>query len=166
MVPEPAGFARFSPGTIRGRLSYARRMTGPVLGLDLGTRRIGLAISNEEATLAFPAGHLVRVGRRRDLEAIRALVEERGVSCIVVGLPIHMDGREGVGAEAARAFARDLEQATEKPVEMMDERWTSQEAERALRDAPRARKRKKGNVDAIAATLLLRTWLEQRAGRP
>ena len=139
-------------------------MTGPVLGLDLGTRRIGLAISNPEGTLAFPAGHLDRVGRTRDIEALCALVRERDVSCIVVGLPIHMSGRSGKAAESARAFARSLEEATEKPVEMMDERWTSLEAERSLRDAPRAKKREKGNVDAIAATLLLRTWLEQRQG--
>ena len=137
-------------------------MMGPVLGLDLGTRRIGLAISNPEATLAFPAGHLERVGRKRDIEALRGLIEERGVSCIVVGLPIHMDGQEGDAAEAARVFARAPRKATEKPVEMMDERWTSVEAERSLRDAPRGRKRQKGNVDAIAATLLLRTWLERQ----
>lgn len=142
-------------------------MTGPILGLDLGTRRIGLAISNPEATLAFPAGHLERVGRKRDIEALGELVRERGISCIVVGLPIHMDGRAGKAAEVARDFARALALATEKPVEMMDERWTSLEAERSLRDAPRAKKRQKGNVDSVAATLLLRTWLERSAaGNP
>ena len=139
-------------------------MTGPVLGLDLGTRRIGLAISNSEATLAFPAGHLKREGGKKDIETLCGLVREREISCIVVGLPIHMDGRSGKAAESARAFARALAQATEKPVEMMDERWTSVEAERSLRDAPRAKKREKGNVDAVAATLLLRTWLEQQRG--
>ena len=138
-------------------------MTGPVLGLDLGTRRIGLAISNPEGTLAFPAGHLERVGRARDIEALCALVRERDVSCIVVGLPIHMDGRSGKAALAARDFARALAAATEKPVEMLDERWTSVEAERSLRDAPRARRRRKGEVDAVAATLLLRTWLGRSA---
>lgn len=138
-------------------------MTGPVLGLDLGTKRIGLAISNLEATLAFPAGHLDRVGRKRDIEALCELVRERGVSCIVVGLPIHMNGSTGKAAESARDFARALEAAVELPVEMMDERWTSLEAERSLREAPRAKKRQKGNVDAVAATLLLRTWLERRA---
>ena len=141
-----------------------RAMTGPVLGLDLGTRRIGLAISNLEATMAFPAGHLKRLGSKRDIQALCGLVREREISCIVVGLPIHMDGRQGKAAESARAFAKALEEATEKPVEMIDERWTSVEAERSLRDAPRAKKREKGNVDAVAATLLGSTWLEQQQG--
>jgi putative Holliday junction resolvase len=138
-------------------------MTGPVLALDFGTRRIGLAISDAEATIAFPAGHLVRRGLARDLEALRALAVERGVSCIVVGLPLHMDGRSGAAAEAARAFARSLAQATALPVDTLDERWTTAEAERALRHAPRRRRdRKKEVIDAMAATLILRTYLEAR----
>jgi len=141
-------------------------MTGPVLGLDLGSRRIGLAISDAEASIAFPSGHLVRHGLARDLEALRALAEERGVSCIVIGLPLHMSGRSGDAAEAARAFARALAEATALPVETMDERWTTVEAERALRDAPHGRRvRKKEVVDAMAATLILRTYLEARRAR-
>jgi putative Holliday junction resolvase len=138
-------------------------MKGPVLALDLGTRRIGLAVSDPDATLAFPAGHLDRQGRLRDLEALQALAREREVSCIVVGLPIHMDGSRGKAAEAAREFATALANHTSLPVELLDERWTTVEAERALRDAPRSRKRRKGTVDALAATLLLRTWLERSA---
>jgi putative Holliday junction resolvase len=142
-------------------------MTGPVLGLDLGGRRIGLAISDAEATIAFPAGHLVRHGLTRDLEALRALAVEREVSCIVVGLPLHMDGRSGEAAQAARAFASALAEATALPVEMLDERWTTVEAERALRDAPRRRRaRKKEVIDAMAATLILRTYLEARRTDP
>ena len=136
-------------------------MWGPVLGLDFGARRIGLAVSNPEATLAFPAGTLERAGLDRDLAALRSLIEERGVARIVVGLPLHMDGRRGVGAEAARAFARALAGATALPVELLDERWTTSQAERALREAPRARRRaRKQIVDSMAATLLLRTYLE------
>ena len=145
-------------------------MWGPVLGLDFGARRIGLAVSNPEATLAFPAGTLERAGLDRDLAALRSLVEERGVARIVVGLPLHMDGRSGVGADAARAFAQALEGATSLPVELLDERWTTSQAERALREAPRARRRgRKQIVDSMAATLLLRTYLEigrSRAGPP
>jgi putative pre-16S rRNA nuclease len=143
------------------------RVIGPVLGLDLGARRIGLALSDSEAAIAFPAGHLERSGLARDLTALRALADERGVTRIVVGLPLHLDGRAGTGAEAARAFARALGEATGRPVELIDERWTTAEAERALAHAPRGRRRRKGRVDAVAATLLLRTWLErERAGGP
>ena len=139
-------------------------MKGSVLALDLGTRRIGLAVSDSDAKLAFPAGHLDRKGRRQDLEALRSLAREREVSCIVVGLPIHMDGSSGRAAEAAKEFATALANLTSLPVELLDERWTTVEAERALREAPRSRKRRKGAVDALAATILLRTWLERAAG--
>ncbi|MDJ0867124.1 MAG: Holliday junction resolvase RuvX [Myxococcota bacterium] len=135
-----------------------------VLGLDLGERRIGLAISDEAGRIAFPAGHLERRGKRQDLAALGRLVTERGVEQVVVGLPIHMTGRAGPQAEAARAFARELATVTGLPVETLDERWTSVAAERSLRESGRGRARKagRGAVDAVAATLLLSTWLERR----
>jgi putative Holliday junction resolvase len=134
---------------------------GPVLGLDYGSRRIGLALSDEDGAFAFPAGVLERRDLERDLAALRALVQERGVTQIVVGLPIHMDGRSGPEAEAARAFAAAVAEATGLDVDLMDERWTTREAERALRATqPRARKRRE-QVDAAAAAILLRTWLER-----
>ncbi|MDX1650225.1 MAG: Holliday junction resolvase RuvX [Myxococcota bacterium] len=150
-----------------------------VLGVDLGTRRIGLAVSDAEERIAFPAGTLQSAGRPRDLEALRALVAERGVTHIVVGLPVHMSGREGPEARAARAFARELEEAAGVPVETLDERWTSLEAERALRATGgaarrarggrgKARRAGRGTVDEMAATILLRTFLERqvRPGAP
>ncbi|MDH3519184.1 MAG: Holliday junction resolvase RuvX [Myxococcales bacterium] len=138
-------------------------MTGPVLGLDLGTRRIGLAVSDLAGSIAFPAGHLARRDLAHDLEALRALAAERGISRIVVGLPLHLDGRSGEAAQAARTFARALEAAIGLPVDLFDERWTSVEAERALRGAPRRRRaRRKDVLDAMAATLMLRTYLETR----
>ncbi len=134
-----------------------------VLGIDFGTRRIGLAVSDPDGKLALPAGTLERRDVARDLEALRQVIEERGVERIVVGLPIHMDGRVGPEAQAARAFAETLGQEVGLPVETFDERWTTQEAERALRETGRRGKKKKGVVDSVAATLLLRAWLEQAA---
>jgi len=135
-----------------------------VLGIDFGSRRIGLAISDAEERVAFPAGTLESRGRKSDLAAIGELARERGVRRIVVGLPLHMDGRAGVGAEAARAFATALHEALGLPVELLDERWTSREAERVLREAgPRGRRKKRGATDTLAATLLLRTFLERQA---
>jgi putative holliday junction resolvase len=89
---------------------------------------------------------------------------------VVVGLPLHLSGRAGPGAEAARRFAKALGDACALPVELVDERLTTVLAERALREQPgrnRAKRRQKGQVDALAAALILRTWLEQpRAGCP
>jgi putative Holliday junction resolvase len=152
---------------------------GCALGLDYGSRRIGLAVSDPEGLIAFPAGALERTGLERDLAALTALIAERGVTRVVVGLPLHLSGRSGPEAEAARAFARALGQAAGLQVDLLDERWTTREAERALRDAPgkrsaqRAkgersssgrRKRGRGSVDSVAATLLLRTYLERERG--
>ena len=134
---------------------------GPVLGLDLGARRIGLAVSDAKAAIAFPVGALARRGLAQDLEALVALIRERGVVQVVVGLPLHLDGRSGSGAEAARRFAAALGEATALPVALVDERWTTTLAERALAAAPRRSRRRKENVDALAATLILRSYLEQ-----
>jgi putative Holliday junction resolvase len=164
---------------------------GCVLGIDYGSRRIGLAISDPDRVFAFPAGCLERRGGGQDLAALREIVEARGVVQIVVGLPIHMNGREGPEARAARAFAASLGRETGRSVDLFDERWTSRAAERALRDGPqgrtarsrsgRAARRSRarcptgsspavsplaaapGEIDQAAATLLLRTWLERRA---
>ena len=112
-------------------------MTAPptrILGLDLGSKRVGLAVSDADARIAFPAGVLARRGRKADLAALRALCAEREVAEIVVGLPIHLSGRKGPAAVAAAAFARALAEATGLPVALQDERWTTREAERALGD--------------------------------
>lgn len=139
-------------------------MKGRVLGLDLGERRIGLAISDEEGRFAFPAGHHERAGLGKDLEVLRVLAAEQGVVRIVVGLPLLLSGREGQGAFAAREFAAALGAATALPVELVDERLTTREAERVLREAPgKARRGRKQVIDSMAATLLLRGWLDARA---
>ena len=135
-----------------------------VLGIDLGTKRIGLAISDPSERVALPAGMIASRGRGADLAAIGSLARERRVNRIVVGLPLHMNGRAGPEAEAARAFAKELEAKSGIPVETLDERWSSVEAERTLRETGQSgRKRKAGAADTLAATLLLRTFLERRA---
>ena len=139
-----------------------------VLGIDYGERRLGLAASDETGSIAFPAGTLERRGTRRDLEALRAVVAERSIERLVVGLPLHLSGREGEAARAARAFAAQLGEALGLPVETIDERFTTLEAERALREqgafGRRGRRLRRQAVDATAATLLLRTWLARHAG--
>ena len=137
---------------------------GPVLGLDYGARRIGLAVSDPEGEFAFPAGVLERRGLEKDLEALRVFARERGATRIVMGLPIHMDGHRGPEAEAVHAFSEALAEATGLPVELLDERWTTQEAERALRETEPRGRRRRPKLDAAAAAILLRTWLERAAG--
>lgn len=136
-----------------------------VLGIDYGERRLGLAISDEEGTFAFPAGVLERTSPARDVEALRQVVRERDVGHLVVGLPLHLDGREGETARAARAFGERLGRELALPVSTVDERFTTALAERALREqglsGRRGRRRRKQVVDTTAATLLLRTWLER-----
>lgn len=135
-----------------------------ILGIDLGTRRIGLALSDPDATIAYPLQILERQGRKKDVAALARLVDEHSVGRVVVGLPVHMDGRRGPEAKAAEDFAAALHRATGLSVDLIDERWTTLEAERSLREAgmtgKRGRKRKQ-HVDAVAASLLLRCYLDR-----
>jgi len=133
-----------------------------VLGIDLGSRRLGLALSDPEATIAYPLSVLERQGTKRDLVALAALIREHSVERVVVGLPIHLDGHSGPEAEAAKRFAEVLARATDLEVDLIDERWTTVEAERALREMGMSGKRgrqRKQHVDAVAASILLRTYL-------
>jgi len=137
-----------------------------VLGVDLGSKRIGLAISDEAGEFAFPAGIVDSRGRKRDIGVLRELIREKGIGRAVVGLPIHMDGRRGPEAERAVRFANDLATSAGIPVDTLDERWTSREAERVLQQQHTskkrgARRRKAGVVDEMAASIILRTYLAQ-----
>lgn len=135
-----------------------------VLGLDLGRRRIGLAVSDPSG-IALPAGTLERRTLAEDLRWLRDFSREREVCRIVVGLPIHMNGSRGPEAEEARGFAEQLGEATRLPVDLLDERWTTVEAERALRATGRRARERRKVVDSVAATLLLRTYLDRESNR-
>ncbi len=138
----------------------------PVLGIDFGSRRLGLAVSDLDDRIALPLEPIESRGAKLDVAAIGELVRDRGVSRVVVGMPIHLDGSRGAQAEAADRFATGLRKALDLPVDLIDERWTTREAERALDDTGRrGRRKKKAVVDSVAATVLLRTYLEQRAAR-
>ena len=130
------------------------------MGIDYGARRIGLAVS--EQGVALPVGHLERRDLARDLEALAEMAREREVERIVMGLPIHLDGRRGPEAEAVERFAKQLGEHLGLPVDLVDERWTSAEAERVME--ARTKRKQRGAVDAAAAALILRTWLESRGG--
>jgi len=133
-----------------------------ILGLDMGSKRIGLAISDENETFAFPTGKLERKGRKPDLDALARMIEERSVGRVVVGVPLHMSGRKSTGAEAARHFAADLAAHTGLPVDTLDERLTTVEAQRTLTASGHSAKDQKKVVDSVAASIILGTYLDLR----
>jgi putative holliday junction resolvase len=135
---------------------------GPVLGLDLGDARIGVAISDPERRVAVPVG-TVHVGRPPgELLAIAELVRERGASLIVVGLPLSLRGEHGARAGHADAFVDALGEVVEVPVELQDERLSTVEADRALAAAGTRGRERRRAVDASAATVILQAWLDAR----
>lgn len=138
--------------------------TGRVLAVDLGDKRVGLAVSDPLGLTAQGLDTLERRGDRVDLEALRQTCAEREVARIVVGLPRNMDGSEGPRAQKSRAFARRLHEATGLPVFLWDERLSSAEAERVLIAADVSRQKRKQAVDRMAAQVILQGYLE--AGLP
>lgn len=130
------------------------------MALDLGDVRIGIALSDPDRRVAVPIG-TVHVGRPPgELKAIANLVADHGAGLVVVGLPLRMDGSRGDRAVQAEAFAATLRQVLEVPVELFDERLTTVEAERGLREAGVHGRRRRAVVDAAAARVLLQGWLD------
>ncbi len=133
------------------------------LGIDLGAKRIGVALSDTAGTMATPYEVVARSGdRARDHRRIRELAEEAGAEVLVVGLPLSLDGSEGPAARAARAEAVELESATGLPVELWDERLTTVTAERALVAADLRGPARRKVIDKVAASVLLQAWLDHR----
>lgn len=133
---------------------------GRVAGIDFGTVRIGIAISDPERKIASPYENYTRRGNEQDARRFRRLVEEERVTLFVVGLPLHLDGRESDKSREARKFGEWLAATTSLPVEFYDERFTTSEAETALLDAEMTRKRRKKRLDMLAAQIILAAYLE------
>ena len=129
--------------------------------MDLGERRIGLAVSNQEGTLVLPAGNLQRDRLQTDIQRVLASAIERDAQGIVVGIPYSLDGSEGTQAKRARRFVNSLKNQTKLPVYTIDERFTSVEAEGMMREAGRRPSTERGAVDAAAAALILQRFLDQ-----
>ncbi|HKN01114.1 MAG TPA: Holliday junction resolvase RuvX [Candidatus Binataceae bacterium] len=132
-----------------------------ILAIDSGLRRIGLAIADSTDSPAYPLGTLKRSSLRIDLKQIAAWIDGRGVTQLIVGLPVNMDGSEGPSARAARSFGAQLGEYLQLKVEYCDERLTSFEArERLTREG--GLRRRKAAIDAVAATIILEEWLAAR----
>ena len=134
---------------------------GRVLGLDLGDARIGVAISDDDRRLAVPLG-TVRTGAPGDVKAIAELVGENDVTLLVVGHPLNMSGEAGQRAHHAERFANALTGFMQIPVVLQDERLSSVEADRALRESGADGRERRRSIDRSAATVILQSWLDAR----
>ena len=130
--------------------------------MDLGERRIGLAVCDPAGSMVFPAGHLIRSKLTQDVNRVLALAAGRDVEGIVVGVPYTLAGKVGRQAQRAQGFIRALQKETSLPVHGVDESYTSVEAEGLLREAGQQPSRRKETVDETAAVLILQRYLHQR----
>lgn len=134
-----------------------------VLGIDYGRVRLGLALSDEDEVLASPLPHLDRTRSvDADIRSLSALAGEYGISRIVIGLPLQMDGHEGEMAGEVHLFAERVRGGTGLPVTLIDERLTTVEAERVLLEGDVPRRRRKSLRDSLAAVLILQSDLDRR----
>lgn len=136
-----------------------------VLGLDVGSRTIGVAVSDPLGITAQGLETIRRKNKRFDLGQLESLIRKYAVSEIVVGLPLRMSGAEGTQSGKMRDFAADLEKKFGLPVHLWDERLTSAEANRLLRESEMSIKRRGEVVDRMAAVLILQGWMEARSSR-
>jgi putative pre-16S rRNA nuclease len=134
-------------------------LSGRVLGLDYGARRIGVAISDPLGITAQPLT-TVRNKKATCLTELSQLIKEKEVTLIVVGLPRHMNGQEGEKARAAREFGGSLSQQAQVAVEYSDERLTTVVAQRVLTESGMSGEKKRGVVDKLAAVLILQNWMD------
>jgi putative Holliday junction resolvase len=133
---------------------------GRLLGLDYGTKRVGLALSNAEQTIATPVETYQRRDELQDARYLRQKVEEFTIVGLVVGLPVHMSGDEGEKAREARAYGTWAARVTKLPLTYCDERYTTVQADEILRGAALSPKQRKARRDMLAAQILLQTFLE------
>ena len=137
---------------------------GRVVGIDLGSRRVGVAVSDSAGSMAMPYEVLQRsaAGHEEDHRRLAELVEETGASLVVVGLPLSMDGSVGAAAAAALAEADELRGALAVPVETFDERLTTVSAARGLVQRRMRADARRRVVDKVAAAVMLQAWLDSR----
>jgi putative Holliday junction resolvase len=134
-----------------------------ILGIDYGVKRIGLALSDPLLLTARPYEVIHRTSLREDVQRIRTIVTEQEVSCIVVGLPLNMDGSPGILTDEVTSFAETLRKELSVTVELYDERLTTLQADRMLtEEADISREKRKMVRDKLAASLILQSYLEQK----
>jgi putative Holliday junction resolvase len=150
-------------GGILGAEAFAQAMPAGarLMGLDLGTKTLGLALSDVTRTIASGLTTLSRSKFAADARLLLELASQHGVGGLVIGLPINLDGSESPRAQATRAFARNLSKLTALPILYWDERLSTAEAERTLLEADLSRRRRAQVIDKVAATLILQSALDR-----
>jgi putative Holliday junction resolvase len=136
-----------------------------IIGIDIGTVRVGVALSDEEQMIASPLVTLEARPRSSAVRDVAAIVDEHEATALVYGLPFNLDGTEGRAAKRTRRFIRALESELDIPCMEWDERMTSVVAERTLIEADMSRKKRKKVVDQVAATLILQSWLDANSNK-
>ncbi len=137
-----------------------------LLGLDLGTKTIGLALSDVSRTIATPLSTIVRKKFTQDAEALLALVARHDVGALVLGLPVSMDGTEGPRCQSTRSFAANLLKMTDIPIAFWDERWSTAAVTRTLLEADASRARRAEVVDKLAAAYILQGAMDSLKNAP
>ena len=132
--------------------------------MDVGSRRIGLAISDPLGITAQGLDTVHRQNKRLDFAQLERVIREHDVAEIVMGLPLRMSGAEGIQAEKMQAFAKEVRRRFKIPVHLWDERLTSAQANRLLRETDMSIKRRGAVVDQMAAVLILQSWMDARGG--
>ncbi|MGB7554509.1 MAG: Holliday junction resolvase RuvX [Candidatus Korobacteraceae bacterium] len=138
---------------------------GRILALDFGARNLGLAVSDELGITAQGLPTLRRSNKRNDMDHLRRVIKQYQIAELVMGLPLRMSGSEGIQAEKVQAFAEELRRKFKLPVHLFDERLTSVEANRLLRETDMSIRGRAGVVDQLAAVLILQSFLEFRKNR-
>jgi putative Holliday junction resolvase len=136
----------------------------PLLGVDLGEARTGLALSDELRFMAHPLETIGSVPAAKVIQRIKQIASEKNVECVVVGLPRHMNGSLGVGAEKAKKFAEKLRAEIPCQVVLWDERLSTAAAHRALRDSGKKTRQTRGVIDQVAAQMILQSYLDRLNG--
>ena len=139
-------------------------MAARILGMDVGARRIGLAVSDPLGITAQGIKTLQRRNKRTDFAQLEKVIRDYQVAEIVVGYPLRMSGAEGIQAEKMQLFAEDLRRRFRLPVHLWDERLSSAQANRLLRQTEMSIKRRGEVVDQMAAVLILQSWMDARGG--
>lgn len=143
--------------TFKGLLAPGARL----IGIDLGTKTIGLALSDVTRMIASPLETIRRTKFKADAARLLVLLEEHRVGGLVLGLPVNLDGSNGPRVQATHAFARNVNALTAVPILLWDERWTTAAAERTLLEADASRRRRAEVIDKLAATIILQGALDR-----
>ena len=140
-------------------------LDGRIMGLDVGDKTIGVAVSDLMGLTAQGVKTIKRVGKKKDIEALKEIIKERQVNKIVSGLPKNMNGSEGFASERSRLFKELLEQNIDIPVYLVDERLSTMEAENILLEVDLSRKKRKKVIDGVAAVIILETFIKMEENK-